>query len=185
MSKTPRLISVQCAWTSTMPGMIVAPLRSMTFAPEGTETAPRLPTAAMRLSVTTMSESGMTSSPRMVMTLAPRNTTVPVGLWRGTSISTANSSYLGFLSAAGFVSAVLSSLLVSESPALSGVSNETEATGWRKNDDPNDHVMVLPSSAQAKESAPMSVSFFRGTDGELTFTVGPSPPVIGTSSRYN
>src|SRR5437660_7282484 len=168
-----------------MPGMIVAPLRSMTFAPEGTETAPRLPTAAMRLSVTTMSESGMTSSPRMVMTFAPRNTTVPVGLWRGTSISTANSSYFGFLSAAGFVSAVLSSLLASESPAaLSGVSNETEATAWRKNDDPSDQVMVLPSSAQANESAPTSVSFFRGTEGELTFTVGPSPPVIGTSSRY-
>src|SRR5258708_39752169 len=122
----------------------------------------------------------MTSSPRMVMTFAPRNTTVPVGLWRGPSISPANSSYFGFLSA-GFVSAVFSSLLVSESPAaLSGVSNETEATGWRKNDDPNDQVMVLPSSAQANESAPMSVSFFRGTDGELTFTVGPSPPVIVT-----
>ena len=28
-----------------------------------------------------------------------------------------------------------------------------------------------------------SVSFLRGTDGELTLTVGASPPVTGTSSR--
>ena len=51
------------------PGTMVFPETSITFALEGTETVPRLPTATMRLSLTTTSASSSTSSPRMVCTI--------------------------------------------------------------------------------------------------------------------
>src|SRR5882672_7617528 len=50
------------------------------------------PTAMMRLSLTTMSAFSRTSSPRIVMTRAPRSTADPEGLWRGNCMFTAISS---------------------------------------------------------------------------------------------
>ena len=98
MSSTPRRISSQWGCRSTNPGTMVLPLRSKTFACGGTVTEPRRPRAVMRLPVTTMSASGITSSPRMVMTCAPRRTTTPVGWYRGCSIETGISWASDFLS---------------------------------------------------------------------------------------
>jgi len=72
----------------------------------------------------------------------------------------------------------LSSLLPSASdfsPSFCG-SKVTVERGWRKKLEPSDQVMDAPPSAQAKVSTPTSVSFFTGTEDELTLTVGGSPP---------
>ena len=60
--------------------------------------SPPAPTDVIRLSVTTISPSGMISSARMVMILAPFETIVPRGRLLGRSITTASSSGLGFCS---------------------------------------------------------------------------------------
>ena len=80
------------------PGTIVIFDASMTLAPSGTLAEPAGPTDVIRLSVTTISPSGMISSARMVMTLAPLSTIVPRGRLLGRSITTASSSGLGFCS---------------------------------------------------------------------------------------
>ncbi len=148
------------------PGRIVCPLTSWIFAPGGIVTAPRLPTATMRLSVTTTSEFAITSSPFMVITLPPRSTTVPLGCRRGTSSATSNFSD-------------------GAAPALS-FSNVTAETGCRKNVAPTVQVMVLPPSAHAKLSEPDFVRRCTGSDGVDTLTLGASVvPACDNGSRYN
>ena len=61
-------------------------------------------------------------------------------------------------------------------------SKVTSARRKRKNEEPSAQVTVDPPSAHAKESAPTSVSFRTGTEAELTFTVGASPPMRGTAT---
>ncbi len=73
---------------------------------------PSCPTATIRWSVTTMSPSAMTSSPRIVITLAPLRTTVPRGRCLGCSITTAVSSGLGFWAFFSASAFSLSSLFV-------------------------------------------------------------------------
>ena len=73
---------------STSPGRMVFPDMSRTSASSGMSTLPLGPIAAMRLSRTTMSPRGITSSPRIVSNRAPLSTTVPRGLSLGTVIST-------------------------------------------------------------------------------------------------
>ena len=68
-----------CAWMSTYPGMIVLPVTSISFVPDGICTFPCGPTATMRLSFTRTSPFGMTSFPFIVRMRAPRSTTVPDG----------------------------------------------------------------------------------------------------------
>jgi hypothetical protein len=79
----------RCAWTSTIPGMIVFPFTSMRLAPAGTLTEPEGPTAVMRLpSITTVAFSttpgvpgiGPGLSPAIVTTRAPTRATAPDGL---------------------------------------------------------------------------------------------------------
>ena len=69
-----------CACVSTKPGTIVLPATSITRAPAGASALG--PTLVMRLLVTTTSAFSSTSSPRIVMTRAPRSTTVPCGMSR-------------------------------------------------------------------------------------------------------
>ena len=68
------------------PGTIVLPVTSMTFAPLGIATLPFAPTAAIRLSVITISPCSMISSPFMATIFAPLKTTVPFGLERWASM---------------------------------------------------------------------------------------------------
>ena len=74
-----------CACTSTIPGMITFPDTSMTVAPGGMRTRPCGPTPTIRWPVTTMSACSITSFPRMVIARAPRSTTLPFPVARGTS----------------------------------------------------------------------------------------------------
>ena len=59
--------------------MIVLPATLMVRVPAGALSEPRLPTAAMRLSVTSTSPCGITSSPFIVMMRAPVSSTEPFG----------------------------------------------------------------------------------------------------------
>ena len=119
----------------------------------------------MRLFSTTMSAFFRTSSPFIVTTVAPRNTIVPLGVFRGISMLTAISST--FLSSSfsffgSFFSSFFSSLLVSAdcdppsflSPSFFssslGGSKEMALSGSRNRLAPTAHVMVFPSSAQLK-----------------------------------
>src|SRR5271157_1340369 len=104
-------------------------------------------------------------------------------------MSTAISSYFGgsFVFGLGVSEAAVSEAAEPSAPSAApsgrggeAGSNFTVESGCRKKEAPSDHVIVLPPSAQPIESAPMSVSFFTGTDGELMFTAGASPPAIGT-----
>ncbi len=63
--------------------MIVLPATLMVRAPAGAFSDPFLPTAAMRLSVTSTSPDGMTSSPFIVMMRAPVSSTEPLARDRG------------------------------------------------------------------------------------------------------
>ncbi len=87
----------------------------------------------------------MTSSPRMVMTLAPRSTIDPRGRCRGRSTTTAISSGLGF-------SRSFSALAASSSFSPSSVFNDgkmIESNGRRKTLEPTAQTIVLPPSVQA------------------------------------
>ena len=87
---------------------------------------------------------------------------------------------------AGLVSAASSFLslsLFSPSPSDFLSSKTTVETGWRKKLEPSAQVIVLPSSAHWKSSAPISVSFLTGTEGVFTLTAGVSPPGGGTVTR--
>jgi hypothetical protein len=82
--------------------MIVLPATSMIFAPAGRFTWPAAPTAATRLSVTTMSPFSMTSvspAPFIVTIRALARTIDPCGRARGTSTTGSNASGLSAVSA--------------------------------------------------------------------------------------
>ena len=100
---------------STKPGTSVLPLTSTIWAPRGTVTSPRLPTATIRLLVTTTSASSITSRSRMVMTRPPRSTTEPRGMSRGTSTAIRRSSALYPLGGTFFV---VSALAIESARAL-------------------------------------------------------------------
>ena len=162
-----------CACVSTNPGTIVAPLTSITSAPSGAD--PLGPTLDMRLFSITTSAFSITSLPRIVMTRAPRSTTVPCGMSRVASIVTRISS--------GRYAA--SRIAAESAPALRKLSSTASASSRRyvTNALPIDQCTVRPSAPQTGNSPPMSVSLRTGIwalSGLVTKTVGTGPPVLGT-----
>ena len=145
------------SWTSTYPGRIVLPATSISRAPAGIATDPRGPTAAMRLSVTMTSAFSITSSPFIVITRAPRSTTVPRGVSRGTRTVT-----------------------------WCGSEVVPVATSYDQYELPIAHCAVRPSAPHSMKSAPTVVSRFAGSaevvDGRKM--VGRRSPVGGTFTSH-
>ena len=72
-----------CACTSTIPGMMNRPAQSITVAPAGAFTASAAPTATMRLFSITTVPFWITSSPRMVISVAFVSAIVAPGASKG------------------------------------------------------------------------------------------------------
>src|SRR6185503_5811227 len=186
------------ACTSTNPGTIVFPATSMIWAPGGA--CPRGPTETIRSFVTTTSPFSMISSPFIDTTRAPRNTTVPRGMSRGTRIATSTraASYAGSLpreseralrrfcteSGSAFTLSLLSESARSESTRALLLSAESATAGSnRKKLRPIDQYAWRPSAVQPVKSPPIIVRRRAGNaadDGSDTLIVGVWPPTWGS-----
>ena len=98
---------------------MVFPATSTTAAPAGSSTAPRRPSAAMRLSRTTTTPSSITSSPRIVTMRAPVSAQVACGLSASALKPIFSPCSGGFGSSAG---APGTKLKLSSSPAVKSSS---------------------------------------------------------------
>jgi hypothetical protein len=178
-----------CAWVSTKPGRIVLPATSITLAPAGT--SPRAPTLTMRLFRTTTSASSMISLSFIVMTRAPRSTTVPCGRSRATRTTTGNSfaakRFLPSESSFALPAAVVSFSRIFFCASMARSKAKPESSSYLNSVLPSAHSMDLPSPLQVANSPPTSVRRRAGTvlfSGSWMETTGASPPTSGTVTMY-
>jgi len=170
----------------------------MTRAPAGA--AHVAATHPMRLSVTSTSPFSISSSPFIETMRAPRSTTEPRGMSRGTRIatSTRSPSYAGSLasestrafpaeSAFSLVACLSESARTESARAFSLASESPRAGRYWKKLRPTDQYTLFPSGAQPMKSPPTRVSRCTGNDAaavSATLIAGGVAPTSGSVTRY-